>query len=94
MGFGMTRSERATNGLRVRVLMRHIRGQRGIGVAHAIILALGVLILIFGLYLMVAAYYPAIPSVGVLIVGLVLVILGLAETFVETEYNSQGRRHP
>ena len=63
------------------------RSRMGMSAAHAAVLITGLLVVAAGLYLLVAngSIFTG-PSIALPIIGLILVFLGLAETFV-----SEGR---
>ena len=63
------------------------RSRMGMSAAHAAVLIMGLLVLAAGLYLLVAngSIFTG-PAIALPIIGLILVFLGLAETFV-----SEGR---
>jgi len=48
-------------------------------------------ILALGAYMLVSAYYTVVPTFGALIVGLILIFLGLAETIIEGESDRRRR---
>jgi hypothetical protein len=66
------------------------RSRRGMSAAHAAVLIMGLLVLAAGLYLLVAngSIFSG-PAIALPIIGLILVFLGLAETFVS---DSRARR--
>lgn len=68
-----------------RTAWRSGRANRGISWGHAIVLALGIIVVLLGLYILISAYYPVVPGIATLIIGAFLVVLGLAETLVEAE---------
>ena len=66
------------------------RSRLGMSAAHAAVLIMGLLVLAAGLYLLVAdGSIFAGPAIALPIIGLILVFLGLAETFVS---DSRARR--
>ena len=66
------------------------RSRMGMSAAHAAVLIMGLLVLAAGLYLLVAnGSIFAGPAIALPIIGLILVFLGLAETFVS---DSRPRR--
>ena len=66
------------------------RSRMGMSAAHAAVLIMGLLVLAAGLYLLVAngSIFTG-PAIALPIIGLILVFLGLAETFVS---DSRARR--
>ncbi len=60
--------------------------------AHGIVLAFGVLTIAFGLYLLVAIEEPALPAIGTLFIGVILILIGVAETFTEGVEGRGDRR--
>lgn len=67
------------------------RNVRAISAGHAVVLGLGIVVILFGIYLILTAYYSWAPGIATLFVGLILVFLGLAETLVEAESDKRSR---
>jgi len=78
-------------GLRPRSRWRGGANELAISTGHAVVLGLGVVILALGAYMLVSAYYTVVPTFGALIVGLILIFLGLAETIIEGESDRRRR---
>lgn len=78
-------------------LVPHGRGlrtnNRGIGWAHGIVLALGILVILFGLYLLATLQFNALPTIATFFIGVSLVIIGLFETLFEAEERRIDRRY-
>lgn len=86
---GVAPGDDAAFGVRSR---QRLRAGRGTSAGHWVALILGVVVVIFGVFYLIVAggFYNPAPLV-LLIAGVVLVIVGLAETLFETE-SGRARR--